>query len=118
MRPDSNTPPAYSYVVCEDTDYLWNPDTCIEVPERPSIDYDYNFDEEKWEVNQIEGMADLRFKRNIELARVDKYMLSDYPISAEDRVIVETYRQALRECPDKEKFIDRVLPDCPDICKK
>jgi len=42
MRPDSNEPPAYSYVVGEDTDYLWDSETCIEVDPQPTINHIYN----------------------------------------------------------------------------
>jgi len=117
MRPDSNTHPSYSYVVSEDTDSLWNSETCVEVPIRPSPDYDYDMDAEEWVLNQDRYMIDLRCARDIEIARVDKYMLSDFPISAENKGIVETYRQELRDCPDKEVFADRILPECPDVCK-
>ena len=118
MRPDSNTPPAYSYCVGEDTDTCWNPDTCIEVPKKPSPDYNYNLVDKKWELNQEEYMTDLRVERDEELRRTDKYMLFDYPILSEDKTIAETYRQALRDCPNKALLADRVLPECPDACKK
>jgi len=118
MRPDSNTPPAYSYCVGEDTDSLWNADTCIEVDPQPSTNHIYDFDEEDWILNEDYYMVDLRAKRDIELTRTDKYVLSDYPIESADLTTVEIYRQELRDCPDKEVFSERVLPDCHDVCKK
>jgi len=117
MRPDSNEPPAYNYCVGEDTDSLWNAETCIEVNPQPSVNHVYDFDAEKWILSELFYMMDLRAKRNTELARTDKYVLTDYVITAENLVIVKTYRQALRECPDKELLADRVLPTCPEICE-
>jgi len=116
MRPDSNTPPAYSYCVGEDTDSLWNAETCIEVAKQPSCNHVYNMTSEEWELSEEYYMTDLRAKRDIELRRTDKYVLSDYPISAEDKTIVETYRTALRDCPNNELLADRVMPVCPEIC--
>jgi len=118
MRPDSNKPPAYIYVEGEDTDVLWNADTCIEVEKCPSSNHKYNMGKKAWELNEIAYMEDLRFKRNLELERTDKYMSLDYPTSEENKAVISVYRQALRDCPNKEVFADRVLPECPDICKK
>ncbi len=44
----------------------------------------------------------LRTGRDARLAVTDKYLLSDYPISAEDLATVKAYRQALRELPAQE----------------
>ena len=41
----------------------------------------------------------LRTERDARLAVTDKYLLSDYPISAEDLATVKAYRQALRDLP-------------------
>jgi len=117
LRPDSNTPPNYSYKESDDTDVLWNAETCIEVPKQPSCNHVYNITSKAWELSEEYYMTDLRAKRDAELIRTDKYVLSDYPISAEDKTIVETYRTALRNCPDAELIADRILPECPDICK-
>jgi hypothetical protein len=117
MRPDSNTPPQYSYVVGEDTDCLWNADTCIEVTPQPTINHIYNMDTSAWELSETCYMVSLRYKRDSELKRTDKHTFADYPISADDLVTVKTYRQALRDCPNKEAIEDRVLPECPEVCK-
>jgi len=113
MRPDSNTPPAYTYVEGEDTDSLWDPNTCIEVPKQPSMNHVYNMTTEEWELLEEYYMTDLRAKRDALLIESDKYMLSDYPISAEDKVLIETYRQTLRDAPDHPLLKDRVLPKFP-----
>jgi len=116
MKPDSNTPPAYSYCVGEDTDVLWNSKTCIEVEPRPTTNHVYNMKTKAWELNEDYYMDELRGQRNMDLALTDKFMLSDYPISEEDKALIETYRQALRDAPNKELLADRVLPECPEIC--
>lgn len=41
----------------------------------------------------------LRTARDARLAATDKYLLSDYPISTEDREKIKAYRQALRDLP-------------------
>jgi hypothetical protein len=118
MKPDSNTPPQYAYVVGEDTDSLWNPSTCIEVIPQPTVNHIFNWDTMAWELSEAYYMADLRYKRNKEIARTDKYMFEDFPIESTDITTVLTYRQELRDCPNKEAIADRVLPDCPNICKE
>ena len=117
MRPDSNTPPRYTYIVGEDTGCLWNAETCIEVDPMPSSNHEYDFTTEAWVLNETCYMSDLRSKRDIEITRTDKYVLVDFPISTEYLIIVKTYRTDLRECPDKELLVDRVLPDCPECCE-
>ena len=117
MRPDSNTPPRYTYIVGEDTDSLWNAETCIEVDPMPSSNYEYDLETSAWVLNETYYMADLRSKRNIELARTDKYVTEDFPFNADEKIIALQYRQDLRERPDKELLVDRVLPDCPECCE-
>lgn len=43
--------------------------------------------------------AHLRSARDALLAATDKYLLADYPISAENMAAVKAYRQALRDLP-------------------
>jgi len=62
-------------------------------------------------------MSDLRSKRDLELVRVDRYVLSDYPITEENRAILVVYRQALRDAPNQELLVNRVLPECPQVCQ-
>ena len=47
--------------------------------------------------------------RNQLLAETDKYMLPDFPISADDLLIVKQYRQALRDFTNN----DYIMPDKP-----
>ena len=44
--------------------------------------------------------AALRSARDERLADTDKYLLADYPISAENLAAVKLYRAALRDLPD------------------
>ena len=48
-------------------------------------------------------------QRNQLLAETDKYMLPDFPISADDLFIVKQYRQALRDFTNN----DYIMPDKP-----
>ena len=117
MRPDSNIPPAYSYVVGDDTDSLWDSETCIEVDQQPTTNHVYNMTSEEWELSETAYMSDLRSKRDVEIERTDMYVLSDYPITEENKAIVVVYRQALRDAPNQELLADRVMPECPEICR-
>lgn len=49
--------------------------------------------------------AALRAARDARLAATDKYLLADYPISADALAEIKAYRAALRDLPD--------LPDAP-----
>jgi len=117
MRPDSNTPPAYLYVVGDESDCLWNPKTCIEVEPRPTINHEYDLKNKVWMLNEVYYMNNLRYNRNLELENTDKFMLSDYPISTEDKNILIIYRQQLRDITNKEKIEDRKLPNSPSFVK-
>lgn len=45
--------------------------------------------------------ANLRAARDLRLAATDKYMLADYPISADSLAVVKTYRMALRNLTEQ-----------------
>ncbi len=51
------------------------------------------------EIMNASAHQELRRWRNLKLSETDKYMLSDYPISVEDKAIIITYRQTLRDLP-------------------
>ena len=51
----------------------------------------------------------LIFTRNQLLAETDKYMLPDFPICADDLLIMKQYRQALRDFTNN----DYIIPDKP-----
>lgn len=59
---------------------------------------------------------EVRATRNAKISETDCLMMSDYPISAEDKTLVEAYRQALRDIPQQEGFPSEVqwpvVPQC------
>lgn len=57
--------------------------------------------EAKEDVQIEKAWAALRAKRDQKLAETDKYMLSDYPISAGNKTAMEVYRNALRDLPSQ-----------------
>ena len=48
--------------------------------------------------------ADRRLERNALLQSTDKYMLSDYPLTEEERELYRQYRQYLRDFPENDDF--------------
>lgn len=42
-------------------------------------------------------VSELRAERNAKLAETDVYMVSDYPITTEQKTAWQTYRQSLRD---------------------
>ena len=65
-----------------------------------------------------EVAAQVRAQRDAMIAETDYLMMSDYPISAEDKALVETYRQALRDIPQQESFPSNVQwPVAPQCLK-
>lgn len=65
-----------------------------------------------------EVAAQVRSQRDAMIAETDYLMMSDYPISDEDKALVETYRQALRDIPEQEGFPSNVQwPVAPQCLK-
>lgn len=65
-----------------------------------------------------EVAAGVRARRDALIAQTDYLMMSDYPISAEDKTLLETYRQALRDIPEQEGFPSNVQwPVAPQCVK-
>lgn len=65
-----------------------------------------------------EVAAQVRAQRDSMIAQTDYLMMSDYPISDEDKSLVETYRQALRDIPEQEGFPSNVQwPVAPQCVK-
>lgn len=63
-----------------------------------------------------EVAAQVRSQRDAMIAETDYLMMPDYTISDEDKALVETYRQALRDIPEQEGFPSNVqwpvVPQC------
>jgi hypothetical protein len=55
--------------------------------------------------------ANLKFKRNTLLNETDKFLMPDFPITAEKLEIIKAYRQALRDFTTN----DFKLPKKPDF---
>ena len=55
--------------------------------------------------------------RNELLNRTDRYLLSDYPITLEQQMIIKTYRQDLREFinNNKERILNGEKVDFPTV---
>ncbi len=56
------------------------------------------------EKSQERKQFDKRLERNSLLKSTDKYMLSDYPITEEERELYRRYRQYLRDFPKSDGF--------------
>ena len=50
-----------------------------------------------YESNSDLQVSELKAERNAKLAETDLYMISDFPITTEQKTAWETYRQALRD---------------------
>lgn len=55
----------------------------------------------------------MRNRRNAELYRTDKFLLTDYPIASSEKEQVIAYRQELRDLPAKEGFPNVDFPEAP-----
>ena len=65
-----------------------------------------------------EVAAQVRAQRDSMIAQTDYLMMSDYPISEENKTLLETYRQALRDIPEQEGFPSNVQwPVAPQCVK-
>lgn len=49
-----------------------------------------------------ELFAELRSFRDARITATDKYLLADYPVTADDLAVVKVYRQTLRDLPAQE----------------
>ena len=61
-------------------------------------------------------LNELRHKRNNLLFESDKYMIVDFPISAEDLEKMKVYRQELRDYFQKNEVINFQFPNLPQEC--
>jgi len=107
-----------SYVEGYEGDNIYNPKTCIKVSKKPTDGgYVWNNTTKVWELTIDSQQLYIRGLRNPELDRTDKYMLSDYPLTEEEKEGAITYRQKLREAPDKATPQEMVMPECPPYLK-
>ena len=101
-----------AYVVGTLPDGAYDTETCILVPERPSINHIWNNETKDWELSREHTLANLRAIRDQELARTDKYVLRDYfeKFTPEEQAQILEYREALRTAANKDKAEDMVMP--------
>ena len=60
------------------------------------------------DINEEYNLSVLRESRNAILQSTDKYLLSDYPITAEELVDMKSYRAYLRDLPSQAPLADKV----------
>ena len=91
---------------------------------RDDLEQILNNDEDeynKWlqrakETEYEELSTSIRKERDALLYATDKYTISDYPISSENKELMLEYRQKLRDLPEQETFPYEVeFPEKPNI---
>lgn len=91
---------------------------------RDNLEQTLNNDEEEYEkwlqkakdTEYEELSANIRKERDALLYATDKYTISDYPISNENKELMLEYRQKLRDLPEQETFPYNVeFPEKPNI---
>ena len=103
-----------AYVEGYEGDNIYKSDTCILVPKKPTNGgYIYDKQQSKWKMTRESQQNYIRIFRNPELARTDKYVLTDYPLTSEEKEEVLRYRQQLREIPNKTTPEEMIMPGCP-----
>ncbi len=103
-----------AYIEGYEGDNIYNPNTCLLVTKRPTNGgYVWDTNSEAWILTMTSQQNYIRRIRNLELARTDKYVLPDYPLTAEQVEGAKTYRQTLRDVPDKLDPAEMVMPQCP-----
>lgn len=93
----------------------------IEIAYRDNLEETIEVNYDKWlkdikekDINEL--ATQIRKKRDELLYATDKYTISDYPITEEDRKVILQYRQKLRDIPQQENFPYNVeFPDKPKI---
>jgi hypothetical protein len=93
----------------------------IEIAYRDNLEETIEVNYDKWlkdikekDINEL--ATQIRKKRDELLYATDKYTISDYPITEEDRKVILQYRQKLRDIPQQENFPYNVeFPDKPNI---
>lgn len=68
------------------------------------------------ELDTMRKSSDIRSQRDKLLEATDKYVLEDYPISAEHKLEVKAYRRALRDITNQAEFPENVVwPTRPEF---
>ena len=56
-----------------------------------------------------------RIERNRLLNETDKYLISDYPITSNNLILIKQYRQELRDYMDSTYFSSNIILPFPDF---
>ena len=56
-----------------------------------------------------------RLERNRLLNETDKYLISDYPITSNNLILIKQYRQELRDYMDSTYFSSNIILPFPDF---
>ena len=56
-----------------------------------------------------------RIERNRLLNETDKYLISDYPITSNNLILIKQYRQELRDYMDRTYFSSNIILPFPDF---
>ena len=56
-----------------------------------------------------------RIERNRLLNETDKYLISDYPITSNNLILIKQYRQELRDYIDSTYFSSNIILPFPDF---
>lgn len=102
-----------AYCVGDLPDGAYNPETCIFVPQRPTLSAIWDVDQGAWIETLENKKTSLRNERDLELARIDQYMISDVfnLLSRDAQKALIAYRQALRDAPNNDDINALMMPE-------
>jgi hypothetical protein len=97
--------------------------TLRKMPPRPSIEHVFDYAARNWVYDptpaQQQAALQMRFARNAKLEACDWTQMPDTPLSTEQQVAWQTYRQQLRDLPanypDATSIDDVIFPTPPSI---
>ena len=102
--------------------YFWETEVNIIFVTQKPIDsfYNWNIETSVWETTLDLKRQWIRPTRDQEISRTDKYLLSDLwtKFANNEQSQIVTYRQELRDCPEKETIEEIIMPNCPDCIKE
>ncbi len=88
-----------------------------EIPERPSPYHEWIPATKSWALDEVRAWRDIRGRRDKLLSESDWAILSDVPLSEEQKIEVKTYRQALRDITAQPDLGNIIWPEKPEVIK-
>ena len=82
-----------------------------EIPERPSPYHEWVPGTASWMLDDVRAWRDIRGRRDKLLSESDWAILSDVPLSEEQKIEVKTYRQALRDITAQPDLGNIIWPE-------